>query len=554
MKVSGIQITIRDLVNQIEEYFSVETKDGNVVPFNLNNKQNQLLNGIEKVEKPVRVLILKGRQFGFSTLILALFFVKCLVVNNTRAVVISHTEDATKKLFRRVKFFANTLTAKPVLDKESEREFTFPETNSYFYIGTAGTKTFGRGDNITDLHCSEVGVWKNAGTVMNGLLQAVGMSGNVFIETTANGYGNYLHRLWQKSWKKISTWTALFFSWIDFEEYEKDVEPNFERTEDETELVNKHLLNLSEEKANRKLSWRRWKIAETETEKGFTPEEIFQQEYPFTPEEAFLATGNSYFNKDRIIELIQKAEPPLEIGDIILNPNNTPSFLKNREGRLKIWEYPEKYHYYVIGGDVGEGKSGGDFSVLNVIDNYSLKTVAKFKARIRPDEFAKIGFALGKWYNNAYIAIENNSGLWTLTDIWERGYENLYFTESIDRITKNVIPKLGFNTNEKTRKPLLDNLLALLNKFDDIWTNEDLLQECLVFVRNESGRPEAMQGENDDEIFATAICYFVRENASSDPEIPKQDKVITTVGELVEARLNKLYGKKQQSISQQDYL
>lgn len=551
--VKGILITIRDLVEQIEEFFSVETKDSRVIPFILNNKQNELVVEIIKAKKPLRIIILKGRQFGFSTFILAFFFVKCLLVKNTRAAVISHTEQATKKLFRKVKFFSNTLVAKPTLDKESEKEFTFPKTNSSFYIGTAGTKSFGRGDNITDLHCSEVSFWDNAGTIMNGLLQAVGMTGNVYIETTANGYGNYFQKLWGKSWKNSkSTWTALFFSWTNFEEYEMDEGEDFIRTTEEDEIVEKYLSNFTEKKANRKLKWRRWKIDETETERGFTPEEIFRQEYPFTCEEAFLSSGTTFFDNDRIIDLISKAKDPIETGEMDLDENKNWKFNPGSKGSLKIWELPEEYGSYVIGGDVAEGKIGGDYSVLNVINNKTLKTVAKYKARIRPDELAKISYALGMWYNKAYLAIESNTGLWVLTELLEKySYPNLYFRERIDDITHAVGKQLGFHTGDKTRKPLLDNLLAEVNKYDDIWNNADFLRECLVFIRNDRGRPEAMSGEHDDEIIATAIAYYIRENAPS--EKPKPREPIEDITEKLKAKFAKMK-QDNSTISQKDYI
>ena len=204
--------TFSELIDHIEKLFWVETKDGDVKHFKLNNKQWQLAKDIRKqiisfreTARPVRILILKGRQFGMSTLIVAFFFIKCLVVPNTRAVVISHEEDSNKRVFSKIKFFGRTLPAPVPTEKESEKEYSFPLTNSWFYIGTAGARVFGRGDNITDLHCSEVAFWKGAAKLMNGLLQAVAKSGRIFIECTANGMGgdgSYFYRIWKRSWQK----------------------------------------------------------------------------------------------------------------------------------------------------------------------------------------------------------------------------------------------------------------------------------------------------------------------------------------------------------------
>jgi hypothetical protein len=185
-----------------------------------------------------------------------------------------------------------------------------------------------------------------------------------------------------------------------------------------------------------------------------------------------------------------------------------------------------------------------------VINNKTLKTVAKFKANVRPDEFAKIAYALGMWYNSAYLGIESNTGLWVLTELYEKlEYHNLYYREGIDDITHRVAKKLGFLTSGTTRKPLLDNLLSEINKYDDIWTNEDFLRECLVFTKNERGKPEAMIGENDDEIMATAIAYYIRENIPAEKQKPKE-----SVDDITERIKAKFSAKKQISaIRQSDY-
>lgn len=157
------------------------------------------------------------------------------------------------------------------------------------------------------------------------------------------------------------------------------------------------------------------------------------------------------------------------------------------------------------------------------------------------------------WYNNAYIGIEvNKDGLWVNTELFKQGYPNLYFREAIDNITNKVSAQVGFRTDEKTRPYILSELQRMLYNNSEIWTNRDFLEECLTFVRNRVGRPEAMSGKHDDEIMATAIAYEIRRNAPkqfSRPEVKNQEEL------SVMMRLEKLYGKKGElKISQQNYI
>lgn len=500
---------IKDIIKTIEDFFWVETKDGEVIPFILNNKQNELILHILNSTSPLRIIILKGRQFGFSTVILAILLVKCLLVPNTRAVVISHTEDATKKLFRKVKFFISMFPIKPEMNKESEKEYSFPKTNSYFYIGTAGTKSFGRGDNITDLHCSEVAFWDNAGVIMGGLLQAVGKHGNVFIETTANGIGNYFNKVWNKSWNKDkSIWNACFFSWIDFKEYEMDVPEDFKRTEEE-----QYLCKLYPKLTDRKLMWRRWKLGETETDGSITPEDLFKQEYPLNPQEAFIATGKPVFNQNAL--MAYKTENGYT------------------EGNLTIFDKPDNSKYYFIGVDVAEGIETGDFSSIEVIDN-SLQQVAEWHGLIDPDELAYEIKRIAEIFNEATVGVEaNNHGLTTLTVL--KGIypiHKIHHREIIDETYKTKTRKIGWLTTKVSRLYAIADMMSVIREHKLVIRSIKLVSECLSFVRNKDGKPEAQEGCHDDTVMAMAVAIqmwkaypYLASKPPKPPSVKEQERI-----------------------------
>ena len=155
---------------------------------------------------------------------LALFTVRCLYKENTRSVVISHDKESTERLFKRVKFFLDNMRGpKAVQETSSKREFSFPKTDSVFYIGTAGGRKFGRGDTITDLHCSEVAFWDNAKDLTAGLFQAVPRTGYIGMESTGNGR-NFFYRRIMDSAKGTGRYKLHFFDWLCFPEYDLELE------------------------------------------------------------------------------------------------------------------------------------------------------------------------------------------------------------------------------------------------------------------------------------------------------------------------------------------
>ena len=479
-------ISFSEIKYQIQLWLFVETKDQRVIPFKLNQIQESFITKIVAFvkkfpNKPLRILILKGRQFGFSTLILSIFFIKCLIVKNTRAVVISHEKEATLKLFRRVKFFADTLALPPTLEKQSEHEYSFPRTNSYFYIGTAGSRAFGRGDNLTDVHCSEVPFWPKAANIMNGLIQAVGEKGLIIIESTANGVGDYFHRLWKKSYKNPNAaWLALFFKWTKFSEYERDPGPNFKRTPQE-----EHLCSLHPELNDRKLAWRRWKISEIETDEGKTPEQIFQQEYPFTPHEAFISSGRPVFSQTALENYQPKK--PIDIED-----------------GFTIWKKPSGYSIMSI--DSSEGLENHDRSVIDIYDEH-LEQVAQWAGWCDPDELAEKAIIWGTRYNSFIINEVNNMGIAVNLILRKRYPKNKqYKREVFDEVSKKKIYKTGWRTSPVTKATLVGALTKAIRNNEILFNCPETIDECMSFIRNGQGGFEADEGCNDDRVITSGLA------------------------------------------------
>ena len=99
---------------------------------------------------------------------------------------------------------------------------------------------------------------------------------------------------------------------------------------------------------------------------------------------------------------------------------------ENAEGSLEIWDYPSWDEKYVIGADVAMGV-GQDYSCA-VVMNSKREICALYKNRyIDPSNYGDLLFYLGRYYNNALLAVESNSiGLATLSRLDQMNYVNLY--------------------------------------------------------------------------------------------------------------------------------
>lgn len=499
----------------IETYLKIRDKSGNVIDLILNAPQMKLYNVIKQQKqegKPVRIVILKARQMGFSTAVEGIFFKETATKFNVNTGIITHQDEATTNLFNMSKRMYDYLPdeMKPSLKASNAKELVFDNDNgtglkSKFKCMTAGGKGVGRSDTFNNLHISEYAFWPgDKKTTLIGLLQAVPNLPNtmIIIESTANGYEDF-KEIWDKAKRGENDFYPLFVGWNELKEYSMRY-TGFQLSNEEIEL--KERFNLT----NEQLEWRRWCI---KNNCGGDIEQ-FKQEYPITPEEAFISTGLCYFNKEIIINRINEIEgkKPLKKGffsyDLDGNSISNIKWIDDDKGYIKIFEDVISGHPYVLGGDTA-GEGSDNFTGL-VIDNSCGKQVATLKRQLDEDEYSRQMYCLGIYYNTALIGIENNYSTYPTKKLQEYGYPKMYIREIEDNISEKVVDKFGFVTNKATRPIILSILKEVLR--DNIsWINDiDILREALVFIRNEKGRPEAQLGEHDDLIMGLAITYYIR--------------------------------------------
>ncbi|QJC52908.1 hypothetical protein HGI30_15925 [Paenibacillus albicereus] len=519
----------------IQERLFIRNKTKQVVPLRFNPIQELYWN-----DKTNRDIILKPRQLGFSTLTLARFFECVINEENVNAAVVAHDADSTQKLFQTVQLMYERL---PEAKKEqlnngknrpkygNRKEFYFIGVNSRISVGTAGSPGFGRGQTFNYVLCSEVAFWPNPEELMTGLLQAVPPDGEIVIESTANGVGNYYHQTYEDAKRGGNNWRAHFYAWFQHPEYLLPLAAGerLEYDEEEQQLVQRY--GLSPEQ----IKWRRWKISEMPQTPDRSKEDQFRQEYPANDLEAFLMTGTPVFDSRKVmarIELLRvryedqrkAGEGPVR-GSFVYQytqeriVDSSIRFVPDPNGVCTIYKHPEPRRPYAMGGDTSEG--GKDYSAGQMLDNITGEQVAVWHGHSDTDLYAKQMYCFGKHYGYALLGIEMNFDLHPIKELERLGYWRQYRRENLDDINEPEQTKHGFRTTKVTRPVIIAELVTVVRESIELINDLATLHEMLSFVRGPTGKPEAAAGKHDDLILSLAIAHQARgqQSMQMEPEV-----------------------------------
>lgn len=491
----------------IEKMFLIVDTEMMAVPFKLNPPQAHINRDLGNND-----IILKARQEGISSLIGARFLVDWLTIENIRCVMIAHEDKATQRLFQRVKYFLDSMNKTwpgqlPYKMKfNSKYEIVNLEKNSVFYIGTAGAKAFGRSDTINNLHVSEISMWPEQERLMIGLLQSVPKDGNIVIESTANGIGDYFWKICNRARDGSSPFKFHFLPWFELPHYVMPVTYPMELTPEEQNLMNSY--HLSREQ----IAWRRWKINQMNGDwQDPATWDQFNQEFPATADEAFIVSGNPVFSPMALRYYFSHTKPPILRG--YLRGYNPVSVDPNEKGYLKVWKEPNEFHTYAIGVDVSEGKVVGDgekerdASCAQVFDKTTYEQVAVWHGRVDPDRLGRELDLLGRYYNDALIGVERNAiGITPLIVLRDIGYPNLYYREKIGHMADTITSELGWVTDSMSKESIIADAINLLRDRRLLLYDEDTLSELRSFMRDPDGKAAAAKSAFDDRVMAFLIA------------------------------------------------
>ncbi len=275
----------------IETEFSIINKRKEEVPFILNKAQNDI--GPQLTDQNI---ILKARKLGFSSLMLGIGTAKFLFGKNERIVSMSFDKTASAKQLLRAKQFIRSFeyqnntklnlkyNSKTEMAIEGEDENGKTYTNT-LTVGTARNDSFGRGDDITFLHLTEVSMTNNLKQLLAGVGEALVENAMFTMETTANGYGEFKD-FWDASEKGLTGFKPFFYNskWEYSDEY---------------------------------LERRKMKLGT-----------LFPQEYPMTPEEAFIKMGGKIY---------PEFATELDVNPFELDPNKKYTKLFGQDFAVRGW-------------------------------------------------------------------------------------------------------------------------------------------------------------------------------------------------------------------------
>ena len=515
---------LRDPEVYIPKFLKIRTKEGKITALRPKPAQQMLLDAVKREReagRPPRILILKARQLGLSTITEGIMFQDSATRKLVQTLIVAHRDDSTTKLFRMNKLFFDYLPRQlqPMCKHSNAKELVFenptrdpvekrrrPGLMSSIRCVTANDG-MGRSETLNNVHLSEFAFWKgNKNEILDGVMQAVPAELNtlVVIESTANGY-NEFKDLWDGAVAGENGWVPLFIAWFHEPKYRMEVTEGTVWDEEERALMEAYHLDPEQ------MAWRRWCIAVN----CHGDKRKFQQEYPSTPEEAFLFSGTPFFDNEDILLRLSAAPESADVGTFAYPepeageaPAGWTWSSDRRTGFIRVYAPPEPGVPYVIGGDTaGEGS---DKFTAWVVDNRTGAQVAEMEFTFSELLYARQLYCLGMWYNAALIAVETNFSTYPERKLEEWHYPNLYVRERFDTYTRKNVKAFGFQTTPQTRPVILAGLHAVMEETAELVVSRNTLRQMLHFVYNEDRRPEAEEGEHDDLVMAAAICHFAR--------------------------------------------
>lgn len=551
--------------------------------FRLTSPQRKFVTRLEKLrkaKKPIRIIMLKARQWGGSTTSqLYMAWLQLIHQPGLNSLIIAHQgtgSDEIKDMFdRMIKSYPVYLLHK-IGEAYAENEtkmvgvgksgsiFRVPQRNCKVKIGTAERPDSCRGGDYNLVHLSEVGIWKategkSPKDIVRSACKGVLYKPYTMIvyESTANGVGNFFHKEYKSAKQGKSQFEAMFVSWFEIEQYVQQLSDPRAFAQWLYDNRNNADAPSNREEPGQYL-WYLWKLGATLEgiqwyiieRSGVDSHGSMAAEYPSDDIEAFVNSGASVFDKYRVEPLRKACRDPRKIGDIYAGDDTGKKALSNlrfnedKQGCMWIWSMPElsSPHEYVTDRyltvvDVGGRSSTADWSVIVVFDRFNMIdggkpcVVAQWYGHIDIDLLAWKAAQIAAFYDNSLLVIESNTlethdrerqvdgdqSHYILNQIKDV-YDNLYARRQSEEDIINKVPKkYGFHTNVATKPMIISNLIKVVREAMYVERDERCLDEMLVYEKKQNGSFGAVIGEHDDLLMTRAIGLHICFNEMEQP-------------------------------------
>ncbi len=508
--------------------FYIVDKKRNTVPFFFNDVQTDFIEKLETLGTNKPFFVLKGRQQGFTSVITAIQLSFAIVRKNFSGFTMADRSDNTQAIFNdkaRVVYERLPQELKPSEKFNSRNELFFDKLNSSWRIATA-TDQVGRSRTLNFVHFSEVAFYEcDLASLQAGIGEAITAGAIQVYETTANGF-NQAKELWDSG-----SCHNLFYEWWRSPEYRST---EYEYLNTNNAWLIERIRVLEQMGCDREqITWYCKKY------EGYLDKNTIKQEYPITPSEAFVSSGDSVFDKEAINNQIARCAH-LQAGRrgyfaykkeaIPISGSNGVAvdvewrikdieFVESRDGYITLHEEPrvkknrdgEITHKapYSLGGDTAG--SGKDYFTGKVICNLDGKTAATLhKQYIDEDLYAEQMYCLGRYYHDALIGIEINYSRQPTRILQKKyNYPRLYMRERLDGASDRAVMDYGFETTTRTKPIIIGELVEIMRSTPDIEVDIPTLKEMTTFVKKDNGKTEAIDGCHDDLVMALAIAHFI---------------------------------------------
>ena len=498
-----------------------------LIKFHLNPQQMRFYLQIEddwKNYRPIRYIVLKARQIGFSTLIAAIIFTLTIYSPYRESLIISDKDDHTKRIFEMYQRFYDHLPDEIKPTQAVGRKGTMLSTTNESTVSVETvSEDLARGSTLLAAHASEFAMWKKQKEAMASLNSAVHISPNtlLFIESTAQGM-NFFRDLFIPAYagtsKALKGWFEPWYRNARYRaEYSGEELQRFGNYGDEVALLRDY------EKDGMTIEGLMWRRAQIDA-MGI---DMFHQEYPTYPDEAFLTTGFSIFNAMKVqkrLEEVRRDVTYKKRGHFEYKEEHSKDdrrirvydikFIEDPAGDVTIYEDPFPGYPYVLGVDPSSAH-GQDFNSGQVIrhDGNCRKQVAKFrKQNMDPDMLGIYMYCLGTYYNTALIAVENNRGQSTNKTLAKCGYRRIFVGQDQQGYEEDVLSKYGISTQGSNKEDMLNNLKGRFRDHPEEIVDENTLNEMLTYAVLDIGKTGhyimgALPGCHDDDVMALVMAH-----------------------------------------------
>lgn len=552
-------------------YVFIKQKGGGEdVHFRLNRPQRKLIMRFERRRlqgKPIRLILLKARQWGGSTATqIYMAWLQLVHKVGLNSLIVGHVKDAStevKDMFDKlIKEYPikmlyemgeayNETEPKIVGVGQSGNIHRIPQRNCKIKVGTAEKPNSARGGDYNLVHCTEVGLWvttdgKTPEQIVRSACSGILLKPYTMIvyESTANGTGNFFQREYDAAKEGKSQFESLFIAWFEIEQYALTLDDEVKFATWLWENRNNENANSDREESGRYLWWLweqgatleaiNWYILERSK---YTDHGDMASEYPSDDVEAFVHSGARVFDKYHVEKFKKACKAPKWIGDVYADGDEGEEALVNlrfsedKQGLLWVWAKPdvdgdeEVTDRYLVVVDIGGRGKKADWSVIVVFDRLNQMeggkpvVVAQWYGHIDMDRLAWKAAQIAAYYDNAYLVIESNtlethdkerqvdgdmSG-YILNQIKDV-YTNLYARKQSDEEIKEQAPKkYGFHTNVATKPKIISTLVKVIR--DHLYVERDArcLDEYLCYEKKKNGAFGAITGKHDDLLMTRAI-------------------------------------------------